>query len=155
PSAGPEAKAGRLRANLVHRLIYEALKLNFRNGAEAEGGQSDGRPDNARFGQRCVEDALFAELLVQALRRPEHPAVDPHILTQNQYGIIPFHFDAHSILDRLDHRHYGHYLVSPFHRRNSSFCSFRSGVISVYTSSKTSTTAPFGIASTFFVPSLL
>src|SRR5690606_25624544 len=155
PSAGPEPETGGLGADLIHRLVNETLKLNFRHGTKAEGGQGDGRSDDARFGQGRVKDALFPELLVKALRRPEHAAVDSDVFPQDPHGFIPFHLRSHAILDRFDHRHDGHYLVSPFHFRNSSFCAFRSGVISVYTSSNTSTTAPLGMASTFLIPSLI
>ena len=71
-------------------------------------GAADGYPDDRRLGERAVDNPLLAELLEQPSGGPEHPTLDPHVLTNDDHPVIPAHLLPESVADGLhvgDFRH--------------------------------------------------
>jgi hypothetical protein len=73
-----------LRDDLVDRGVGEAVKLHFGNGVEPGHGQAHGHAQNARFGQRGIQDAVRAEAPLQPVGDAEDAAEQAHVLAQDQ-----------------------------------------------------------------------
>ena len=65
-------------------------------------------PDDQRFGERAVEHAPLAELLLQPLGDAEHAALGADVLTEDHHALVALHLLADAVADRLDVRLDGH-----------------------------------------------
>src|SRR5690242_3597871 len=75
-SARARAKARRVTRDVLHHRIDEAFELRFGDRLHALRREADGEPRDRRLVERRIDDALGAELLLEADRRAEHAAVD-------------------------------------------------------------------------------
>ena len=60
--------------DLVERRVDEAVELDLDDRAEAAVGEADGGAHDAGLGERRVDDALRAELVLQSVGDAEHAA---------------------------------------------------------------------------------
>src|SRR6266478_6534113 len=100
--ARPVARAVVL--DLVEALEGEARELDLADGLEAVEGHADGGPDDGRFGQRAVDDALGTELPLQIIGHAE----DADVLAQDEHVSVVFHRLEEGEVERLDHVELGH-----------------------------------------------
>jgi hypothetical protein len=94
-----------LRGDLVDRREDEAVELDLAHRAESAQRQPDGGADDARLGQRGVEDALLAEVLLQAVGHPEHAAEAADVLAHHDDLGVVLHRRAEAVVERLRHGH--------------------------------------------------
>src|SRR5579859_4709261 len=78
------AELRELAHDLVEARIDEVQELDLRDGLEAVQRHSDGGPNDTGLRQRCVDDAVRAEVLEQSFRGPEHSSVDPDVLAEEE-----------------------------------------------------------------------
>src|SRR5260370_41997292 len=73
--------------HFIHDLIEsrkdEIAELNLRDGLEPVHRHADGRPDDARFGQPRVADAVVPELLDEPHRGAKDAAELPYVLAHD------------------------------------------------------------------------
>jgi hypothetical protein len=108
PSAGTASVAGGVTPQLMKSLVDEAQKLDLTHRLETVQGHADRRSDDTGLCQRGVDDAIGAELLVEALSDPEYPAVDPDIFAQNNYIRVAGHLLSKGEIERLYHGELSH-----------------------------------------------
>src|SRR3989442_12364491 len=101
PRARPVARAVVL--DLVEALEGEARELDLADGLEAVEGHADGGPDDGRFGQRAVDDALGTELPLQIIGHAEEAAVHAYVLAQDGHVSVVFHPLEEAEVGSLDH----------------------------------------------------
>jgi len=81
----PPPDGRRLRLDLLHGSPDVIEELDLRDRLQAPQGLADGSANNVRFGERSVVTPSQAELPLEAVGRPEHPAlafdVGQHLLT--------------------------------------------------------------------------
>src|SRR2546422_4634135 len=104
--ARPVARAVVL--DLVEALEGEARELDLADGLEAVEGHADGGPDDGRFGQRAVDDALGTELPLQIIGHAEDAAVHADVLAQDEHVSVALHCLEEGEVERLDHVELGH-----------------------------------------------
>jgi aspartate/glutamate racemase len=61
-----------------------------------------------QLGQRRVDHAPRAELLLEAQRHLEGATVDAHVLADHEYPVVTAHLLAEAVRDRLQIRLLGH-----------------------------------------------
>src|SRR5439155_8327311 len=96
---------GYVADDLLESRIDETVELDLRNRPEAAQGQADRDTDDRRFCQRRVEDALLAELLLQAVRDPKDAAQRTYVLAKDENVLVARQGIAQREVDRLGHRH--------------------------------------------------
>src|SRR3984957_19773924 len=83
--AGAVAHLGELADDLVERGEDEAVKLDLAHRPVAAQRQADRGADDARLGQRGIDHAMLAEVLLQSVRHPEDAAELADILAHDHY----------------------------------------------------------------------
>ena len=87
--AGPVAHLRELADDLVVRRVDEAVELDLADRPVAAQGQADRRADDAGLGERGVDDAVLAEVLLQAVGDPEDAAELADVLAHDQdLGVV-------------------------------------------------------------------
>jgi hypothetical protein len=87
--------------DVVERRIDEPIELDLHDGPVAPQRQPDRRPHDPRLGQRRVDDPVLAEVLLQALGHPEHPAELADVLAHEDHLGVAFHRRPHAAGDPL------------------------------------------------------
>src|SRR5205823_15017113 len=76
----------------------------------AHDGRAGTCTEDRRLGERRVEHAPRAELLLEAERHLERAAVDADVLADQEHLVVTAHLSAEPVGDRLQIRHLCHYL---------------------------------------------
>jgi hypothetical protein len=105
-AAGPQL--GQLADDLVVRRVDEAVELDLAHRSVAADGQADGGADDPGLGQRGVEDAVLAEVLLQAVGDAEDATELADVLAHEQDLRVALHRGAQSLVQGLGHRQLGH-----------------------------------------------
>ena len=100
--------ARQLARDLVHGRVDVVGELDFGDGLQAVHRHADGRGDDAAFGDRRVEHAMFAVLSLQAVGDAEHAAEIAHVFAHDDHGRVARHHDVHGGVQGLDHVHLRH-----------------------------------------------
>jgi hypothetical protein len=80
------------------------------DGAHAHDRRAGAGPDDRRLGERGVQDAPVAELLLEAERDLEGAPVHPDVLSDHEDALVAPHLGAEAVGDRLEVGELGHYL---------------------------------------------
>src|SRR6266568_8870532 len=75
---------GDLGHDLVEGRIDESVELDLAHRAVTAQRHAESRSDDARFGQRGVDDAVVAEILLQRVGDPEYAAEAADVLAHQQ-----------------------------------------------------------------------
>ena len=96
----------------VHELVEaagdEVGELHLADRPHALDRRADGGADDQVLGQRRVEHALGAELLVEAGGHLEGAAEDADVLAQAEHALVAAHLLAQPVGDRLEVGHLAH-----------------------------------------------
>ena len=95
------AQLGHLRDDLVEGGIDEAVELDLAHRPVAAHGQPDRGPDDPGLGQRRVDHAAVAEVLLQSLGDPEDAAQLPDVLAHEHDLGVALHGPAQPALSAL------------------------------------------------------
>src|SRR4030095_16399148 len=79
----------------------EVYELRPGDGAHSHHRGTDRGPDDGRFGERRVDDALLAELLDQTVGDFEGASVDADVFAQQEHALIAGHLLANAGPDRV------------------------------------------------------
>src|SRR5712692_10317837 len=79
---------GDVADDLLERRVNKAVELDLRNGPEAAQCQAHRDADDGRLGQWRVEDALFAEGLLQSVGDPKDAAERAHVLAKDEDVVV-------------------------------------------------------------------
>src|SRR3982751_3414347 len=85
------AHLGQLVDDLIVGRVDEVGELDLGHRPHAVEGHSDGRADDAGFGQRRVDTALGAELLEEARGGPKYATETTDVLAQDQHAWVAAH----------------------------------------------------------------
>src|ERR671937_1283249 len=77
--------------DLVESGINKSVELDLWYRSESLESEADRDPDDRGLGQRRVEYAIFAELLLQTVSDPEHSAQASHVLSEDQHPVVVLH----------------------------------------------------------------
>ena len=108
-----EAHARRLGQDLVERREDEVGELDLRHRPQAVDRGADRDADDHRLGQRRVQHAVAAELVVQPVGGEEDAALLAHVLAQHDDRVVAAHLLCERRANRLDAGHDGHGQPSP------------------------------------------
>jgi hypothetical protein len=90
---------------LVHHLVHgqrdEVAEHDVDHRTHSGHRRAHGKPGEARFGNRRIEHALFAELFEQAGKHLERRAGFGHILAQNADAFVAAHLFGQRLANRL------------------------------------------------------
>ena len=92
--------------DLVHAHAKEVHKHQLHNRAHARGGRAGGSADKGGLGDRCVHDALGAELVEQTAGGTKDAAVAADVFAHHKYRAVAGHFLGNSLGDGLGHGDY-------------------------------------------------
>ena len=107
-AVGPVPGAGRLADDLVERRVDEVGELDLGDRQEAVQRGADGDADDARLGERRVQDARLAEPGMQPVGGTEDATLAPDVLAHDEHALVPLHLFGDRGADRFDHAHLGH-----------------------------------------------
>src|SRR5947209_6663499 len=79
---------GDLRHDLVERWIHEAVELDFTHRPVPPDGQADRGADDAGLGKGRVDDALFTEVLLQAVGDTKDAPQLADVFTHDEYLVV-------------------------------------------------------------------
>ena len=99
------AQARRLGHDLVGRRIEVVGELDLDDRAQAVRAHAHRGTDDAAFGDRRIEHARLAVLLLQAFGAAEHAAEVAHVLAEHHHVGVALEHHVHRRTQRLDHRH--------------------------------------------------
>src|SRR5690606_4440687 len=80
-------------------------ELDFHHRAQAIGAHAHGGADDAALGDRRVEHAGFAVLVLQTLGATEHAAEITDVLAVDHHVVVALKHDIHGRAQGLDHGH--------------------------------------------------
>ena len=98
------------RDEVVPRARDEIGELHFRDGAHAHDRGAGAAADDRGLGERSVDHAPRAELLLEAERDLEGPAIDANVLADHEDALVALHLLAETIGNCLQISLFGHYL---------------------------------------------
>ncbi len=98
---------GNLRDDLIKGWVDESVELNLTDGAVPADRESDGRTDDRRLGQRRVNYAIFAEVLLQAVGDPKNTTELADVLAHDEDLLVLFHSAPKTLVEGLGHGHSG------------------------------------------------
>ncbi len=101
---GAVVHLGDLADDLVEGRVDEAVELDLDDGPVAAQGQADGAAHDPGLGQRGVDDAVLAEVLLQALGDAEDTAELADVLAHEQDLGVALHGGAHAGVEGLGDR---------------------------------------------------
>jgi hypothetical protein len=136
PAARTEVQLRDLADDLVVRRVDEAVELDLAHRPIATEREADRRTDDPGLGERRVDHAILAEVLLQAVGHAEHAAELADVLAHDEHLGIVFHGAAQCGVDGLGQDELGHQCTSAceaneaWYLTNHSFCSRSSGVCS-------------------------
>ena len=102
------AHARRFGHDLVERRVDEVGELDLDDRQQPVQGHPDGDPDDPGFGQGCVDDAFFAELLHPSHGDAEHAAAVADVLAQEDDAVVGGHLVMQRVPDGRDQVLLGH-----------------------------------------------
>ncbi|GAA3308323.1 hypothetical protein GCM10020219_009380 [Nonomuraea dietziae] len=92
---------GQLRDDLVGGGEDEPVELDLADGPVAPQCQADRGADDARLGERGVDDAVLAEVLLQTVGDAEDAAELADVLAHDEDLRVVLHRLAQALVDRL------------------------------------------------------
>jgi hypothetical protein len=104
---------GQLADDLVVRRVDEAVELDLADRPVAADGQADRGPDDPGLGERGVEDAVLAEVLLQAVGDAEDTTQLADVLAHEDDLRVLLHGRAQALVDGLGHRELSHQECPP------------------------------------------
>src|SRR5262249_1446397 len=158
------AVLGELAHDLVVRGEDEVRELDLGHGDEPVEGHADRAADDAALRERRVDDTIVAELVEEPLGDAEDAAGLAPVPAHPDHAAVAPHLVAERVVDRLDHVHLSHALISPRSPqcplargalRSASRCSTRCHGRSANTSSKSESTAGGGVLSAAAIAALI
>lgn len=115
-SERPRVHLRELRDDLVVRREDESVELDLHHRAVAAQGEADRGADDARLGERGVDDPVLAEVLLESVGDPEDTAELADVLAHDEDLGVGVEGRAQRLVDRLGQRHLfcrHRYLPSP------------------------------------------
>jgi hypothetical protein len=103
------AHFGHLGDDLIEGGVDEAVELDLTHRAVPPHGQADGRTDDARLGQRRIDDAAVTEVALQPLGDAEHSAELADVLPHQDDLGVALHGLAQAGVQRLAQGHGRHH----------------------------------------------
>ena len=103
---------GQLADDLVERGEDEAVELDLAHRPVAAQREPDRGADDAGLGERRVHHAGFAEVLLQPVGDPEHPAQLADVLAHDEHLGVGFQGLAQALVERFGQREHGHRATS-------------------------------------------
>ena len=110
---GAGAHLRQLADDLVERRVDEAVELDLADRPVAAQRQADRRADDARLGERGVDDPVLAEVLLQPVGDPEDAAELADVLAHDEDLRVGLHGLAQAHVDALGQRDLRHVSGSP------------------------------------------
>ena len=108
---GAVALLGRDGDEVIPRARDEVGELHLGDRAHAHDRRARAAPDDGGLGERRVDHAPRAELVLEALRHLEGAAVDADVLADHVDALVAAHLQPEPVRDRLEVGHAsGHYL---------------------------------------------
>jgi hypothetical protein len=98
---------GDLRDDLIEGRVHETVKLNLAHRAIPANRETNRGADNGRLGQGRVDDAVLAEVLLQAVGDAKDAAQLAHVLTHDENLLVLLHRSSQSLVEGLGHGHRG------------------------------------------------
>ncbi len=98
------AQLREMAGDLLERGIRERVELHLDNRAQAVHRHADRGADDARLGQRSVEDAGFAEVGGQAVGDTEDATQRAHVLAEHQDPLVSGERVGQRPIQRPGHR---------------------------------------------------
>ena len=99
----PAVDLGHLADDLVEAGEDEAVELDLAHRPVAAHRQAHRGADDPRFGERGVDDAVLAEVLLQAVGDPEDAAELADVLAHDEDLRVVLHRPAQARVERLGH----------------------------------------------------
>ncbi|SKT96869.1 Uncharacterised protein [Mycobacteroides abscessus subsp. abscessus] len=99
---------GHLTDNLIEGRVYESVELDFTDRTVSPHGQTDRGADNSGLGQRRVDDAMVAEILLQPVGHPEDTAELADILSHDDHLVVVLQRRPQASVQGTGHSHPGH-----------------------------------------------
>jgi hypothetical protein len=100
----PVVHLGELRRDLVERREDEPVELDLADRAVPAQRETDRGADDAGLRERRVHDPVRAEVLLEPVRDPEHPAERPDVLAHEEDLGVLLERTAQAGVDRLGER---------------------------------------------------
>ncbi len=94
---------GDVAGDLLERRVREGVELHLGHWAKPLHRQAERRGGDGRLRQRRVEDALLAELGLQAVGHAEDPAKPPYVLAEDQHAVVVGQRVMQRQIERLAH----------------------------------------------------
>ncbi len=104
---------GDLGHDLVERRVDEPVELDLDDRAVAAHRQADRGAEDPALGQRGIDHAGFAEVLLQPVGHAEDPTELADVLPHQQHLRVRLESAAQRRVDRLGHGHDGHQRPPP------------------------------------------
>ena len=98
------------RDEVIPRARDEVGELHLGDGAQAHDRRAGRAADDRGLGERGVDDAPRAELLLEAERDLERAAVDADVLADEEDALVAPHLGAQAVGNRLQIGKFCHYL---------------------------------------------
>ncbi len=105
---------------LLRRGLGVLAELDLRHRHEPGERHADGAADDAFLRQAGVEDAIFAEALLQPERRGMHAALAAHVLAEHQHARVDRELVLERAADRRQHVDAGALRTSASRRRRAA-----------------------------------
>ena len=109
------ADARELAHDLVVGRIDVVGELDLGDGPQAVDRHADRRGDDAAFRDRRIEHAVLAVFALQPVGDAEHAAEVADVLAEDDDRRIALEHDVHRRIQRLDHVHLRHGVISAAH----------------------------------------
>jgi hypothetical protein len=100
---GAVAHPGDMADQLLERRVGEGVELHLHDRPQPVHGHADGRPEDARLGERRVRAAVLAELLGEPVGDPEDAAEGADVLAHDMDGRVGCHGVAQRAPEGLRH----------------------------------------------------
>src|SRR5262245_23826534 len=98
----------RHRDEVIPRARDEVRELHLRHRAHAHDGRTGAAADDGGLGQGRIDYAPGPELVLEPERDLERPAVDAHVLADDEDALVAPHLLAEAVRNRLEVRLLGH-----------------------------------------------
>src|ERR1700683_5320936 len=104
-----------LADDLVEGRVHEAIELDLAHRAIAANGKAHRSAHNGRLGKGRVDDAVFAEVLLQSVGDAKHAAELADVLAHDEDLLVLLHRATQALVQGLRHGHGGrrHQLPPP------------------------------------------
>ena len=104
----PVPQSGRFREQLIQTRVHVVGDLDLGNGPQPVCPHADRHTDDAALGDRCIEHAMAAVLLLQTFCAAKDAPEVPDVLAENNHVVITIQHHVQRRSQRDVHGHRGH-----------------------------------------------